>query len=134
MPTASGAAGRARGPSGQRRMVQVYLTPGLADQVRQIQVGAGMSNAELVLTAIQVTHQQLEGIIAAESAIPDGGLFSREYRPRRDAAGATVQFGIRLWQEDIEQIDQLVSAAHARSRSAYIVSALRTYLSQQNPE
>lgn len=93
-----------------------------------------MSNVELVLTAIQATHQQLEGIIAAESAIPDGGLFSREYGPRRDAGGATVQFGIRLWQEDIEQIDQLVSAAHARSRSAYIVSALRTYLSQQNPE
>ena len=88
MPTASGAAGRARGPSGQRRMVQVYLTPGLADEVRQIQVGVGMSNAELVLTAIQATHQQLEGIIAAESAIPDGGLFSREYRPRRDAGGA----------------------------------------------
>ena len=134
MPTASGAAGRARGPSGQRRMVQIYLSPDLAEMVRQVQAGAGWSNAELVLSAIQATYQELEGVIAAESAIPTGGLFSREYRPRRGTGSATVQFGIRLRQDDIDRIDELVSSAQARSRSAYIVSALRTYVAQQNPE
>ena len=115
-------------------MVQVYLSPGLAEQVRAVQARAGMSNAELVLSAIQATHEQLGAVIAAESAIPTGGLFSREYRPRREVDGGTVQVGIRLRLEDIGQIDELVSAAHARSRSAYIVSALRTFIAQQNPE
>ena len=115
-------------------MVQVYLSPDLAEMVRQVQAGAGWSNAELVLSAIQATYQQLEGVIAAESAIPTGGLFSRKYRPRRGTGSATVQFGIRLRQDDIDRIDELVSSAQARSRSAYIVSALRTYVAQQNPE
>ena len=82
-------------------MVQIYLSPDLAEMVRQVQAGAGWSNAELVLSAIQATYQELEGVIAAESAIPTGGLFSREYRPRRGTGSATVQFGIRLLQDDI---------------------------------
>ena len=134
VPTASGPSLPPREPSGQRRMVQIYLSPDLAEMVRQVQAGAGWSNAELVLSAIQATYQQLEGVIAAESAIPTGGLFSREYRPRRGTGSATVQFGIRLRQDDIDRIDELVSSAQARSRSAYIVSALRTYVAQQNPE
>lgn len=134
MPTASGSVPRAREPSGSRRMVQIYLSPALAEEVRTLQARAGLSNAELVLSAIQATYEQLEAVIAAESAIPTGGLFSRGYRPRREVDGGTVQFGIRLRVEDIDQIDELVSAAHARSRSAYIVSALRTYVAQQNPE
>ena len=81
-------------------MVQIYLSPDLAEMVRQVQAGAGWSNAELVLSAIQATYQQLEGVIAAESAIPTGGLFSREYRPRRGTGSATVQVGIRLDHND----------------------------------
>lgn len=123
----------ARGPS-DRRMVQIYLSQVLADQVREVQVRAGLSNAELVLSAIQATYQDLGAIIAAELAIPSGGLFSREYRPRRDSDSGSVQLGIRLRHADIAQIDELVSSTQARSRSAYIVSALRTYVSQQNPE
>ena len=115
-------------------MVQIYLSQNLAEQVRDVQARAGMSNAELVLSAIQATYRDLEAIIAEESAIPTGGLFSREYRPRRDTGSASIQLGIRLRQGDIDQIDELVSSARARSRSAYIVTALRTYLTQQKPE
>lgn len=114
-------------------MVQIYLSEALAEQVRDVQSRAGMSNAELVLSAIQATYRHLTTIIAEESAIPTGGLFSREYRPRRDT-GASVQLGIRLRQDDIDRIDELVSSAQARSRSAYIVTALRTYVTQQKPE
>lgn len=114
-------------------MVQVYLSETLAEQVRDVQSRAGMSNAELVLSAIQATYLDLDTIIAEESAIPTGGLFSREYRPRPDT-GASVQIGIRLRQDDIDRIDELVSSAQARSRSAYIVTALRTYVTQQKPE
>jgi len=113
--------------AGRRRMVQIYLPRVLREQMLEFQVQQHLSNAELVLKSILDTHEQLEPIIAAEYAIRPGGLFSHDYRPRSD--GGSVQLGVRLKDSDIATIDGFVSAAQARSRSAYIVTALKTFLS-----
>lgn len=125
---------RAETPRNGRRMVQIYLPRTLAEKVRVMQEERDLSNAELILNAIEATHEELAGLIAAESAIKVGGLFSREYRPRREAEVGSVQIGVRLAVGDIALIDELVSSAQARSRSAYIVTALRAFLSQQKLE
>jgi hypothetical protein len=108
-------------------MVQIYLPVELRDHIRQVQAEEELSNAELILTAIEATHQTLQ-------VRPDprpGGLFSRDYRPRKQPTERVVQVGVRLLCTDIDQIDGLVSASHTDSRSAYIVAALKAYLAQR---
>ena len=110
-----------------RRMIQIYLPVELRDQVREVQTQDELSNAEVILTAIEATHEHLQ-------LRPDprpGGLFSRDYRPRKHAVERVVQVGVRLLGTDIDQIDSLVSASHTASRSAYIVAALKAYVAQR---
>ena len=108
-------------------MIQIYLPVELRNQVRRVQDEDDLSNAEMILTAIEATHQDL--LMRPEPR--PGALFSRDYRPRKQAGEQVVQVGVRLLSDDIEQIDSLVSASHTDSRSAYIVAALKAYVAQR---
>ena len=110
-----------------RRMIQIYLPVELRDQVREVQAQDELSNAEVILTAIEATHEHLQ----LRPGPRPGGLFSRDYRPRKQAVERVVQVGVRLLGTDIDQIDSLVSASHTASRSAYIVAALKAYVAQR---
>lgn len=123
----SGGSRSAAAEARSRRMIQIYLPVELRDQVREVQAQDELSNAEVILTAIEATHEHLQ-------LRPDprpGGLFSRDYRPRKQAVERVVQVGVRLLGTDIDQIDSLVSASHTASRSAYIVAALKAYVAQR---
>ena len=110
-----------------RRMIQIYLPDELRDQVRRIQDDEELSNAEMILTAIEATHQDLR--VRADPR--PGALFSRDYRPRKQSQDRIVQVGVRLLNADINQIDSLVSTSRTDSRSAYIVAALKAYVAQR---
>ena len=110
-----------------RRMIQIYLPVDLRDQVRRVQDEDELSNAEMILTAIEATHHDL--LLQADRG--PRALFSRDYRPRKQASDQVVQVGVRLLSGDIDQIDALVSASQTDSRSAYIVAALKAYVAQR---
>lgn len=108
-------------------MIQIYLPVELRNELQHVQKVDELSNAELVLTAIEATYQDLR-------VRPDprpGALFSRDYRPRKQSPDRVVQIGVRLLTTDIDQIDSLVSTSHTDSRSAYIVAALKAYVAQR---
>lgn len=111
-------------------MIQVYVPKDLRQQISQLQEEHRLSNAELILGAIEQTHQDLPSLLRPANA----GLFSRDYRPRHSASDDTIQVGVRLLAEDVEQIDRLVSTCQAGSRSAYIVAALEQFFAQRQPQ
>lgn len=114
----------------QRRLVQIYPSRELRAQISAFQDQQHLSNAELVLQAIEATHQDLPALFAPRST---SRLFVRSPRARRSADVDTVQVGIRLSAAHVEAIDNLVSAAQAPSRSAYICRALEVYLATRPP-
>lgn len=119
----------------RRRMIQIYVPKDLRGLMVDLQQLEGLSNADLVLGAIEATHQTLPAVFAAErSGRSPGGLFSRSYRPRKAHTADTIQVGVRLLTADIAQIDHLVSAAQIGSRSAYIVAALKEFITQQEDD
>lgn len=116
----------------KRRMIQIYVPRQLRLRMQQVQSENRLSNAELVLGAIEETHQAL--VVPTPRQRVAGTLFSRSYRPRKAATADAVQVGIRLLQTDIDQIDHLVSTSQTASRSAYIVAALNTFLADHPQE
>jgi len=112
-------------------MVQVYVPKDLRVHMLEIQQEEGWSNAELILGAIEETHEGLA--VAGRGERAGSGLFSRSYRPRKPGNEDVIQVGVRLLDSDIAQIDRLVSTAHTGSRSAYIVAALRAFLANRFP-
>lgn len=115
-------------------MIQIYVPKDLRVQMTETQQEEGLSNAELILGAIEETHENLVVSGRAERAGTGTGLFSRSYRPRKPANEDLIQVGVRLLDSDIAQIDRLVSAAHTDSRSAYIVAALKAFLARRFPQ
>ena len=107
-------------------MIHVYVPAELHRRLEQFQADRGWSNAELVLGAIERTHDAL--VIPTYAEREGNGLFSRSYRPRVAPSTNIVPVGVRLLQSDIDQIDELVSASTTSSRSAYIVAALQALL------
>jgi hypothetical protein len=113
-------------------MIQIYVPKDLRVHMSEIQQEEGLSNAELILGAIEATHETL--VVAARAERSGTGLFSRSYRPRKPANEDQIQVGVRLLDSDIAQIDRLVSAAHTGSRSAYVVAALKAFLARRFPQ
>lgn len=113
-------------------MIQIYVPKDLRVHMSEIQQEEGLSNAELILGAIEETHETL--VVAGRAERSGNGLFSRSYRPRKPANEDQTQVGVRLLHSDIAQIDSLVSAAHSDSRSAYIVAALKAFLAGRFPQ
>jgi hypothetical protein len=113
-------------------MIQIYVPKDLRVQMTETQQEKGLSNAELILGAIEETHESL--VVSGHAERAGTGLFSRSYRPRKPANEDLIQVGVRLLESDIAQIDRLVSAAHTDSRSAYIVAALKAFLARRFPQ
>ena len=109
-------------------MIHVYLPQKIHQQLEAYEHRTGKSHAEVVLDAVEATYATL--MLPGETpSLPPGALFDRtsaEYARRLD--GELVAVGVRVQPSHLTQIDQLVSASTAASRSAYIVAALRAHL------
>lgn len=111
-----------------RPMIHIYLPQKIHQQLEAYEQRTGKSHAEVVLDAVEATYATL--MLPGETpSLPPGALFDRtsaEYARRLD--GDLVAVGVRVQPSHLTQIDELVSASTAASRSAYIVAALRAHL------
>ena len=113
-----------------RAMVHIYLPQKVHLLLESHEPRTGKTHAEVVLDAIESTHKTLLRP-GQEQPLPPGALFSRtSYGHSRRAEGDPVLIGVRLLKPHLAQVDELVSASTATSRSAYIVAALRAHLEQ----
>lgn len=117
---------RVRRPA--RHMVHIYLPQKVHQLLEEHEQRSGKTHAEVVLDAIECTHTTLLRP-DQEPPLPAGTLFARSsYGHIRRTEGPVVLVGVRLLEAHLAQIDELVSASTATSRSAYIVAALRAHL------
>jgi len=113
-----------------RHMVHIYLPQKVHQLLEAHEQQTGKTHAEVVLDAIESSHTTLL-LPAHEQPLAPGALFSRSsYGHARRTDGDLVLVGVRLLEAHLTQIDGLVSASTATSRSAYIVAALRAHLEQ----
>lgn len=111
-----------------RPMIHIYLPQKIHQQLEAYEQRTGKSHAEVVLDAVEATYATLM-LPGEATSLPPGALFDRtsaEYARRLD--GDLVAVGVRVQPSHLTQIDELVSASTAASRSAYIVAALRAHL------
>ena len=111
-----------------RPMVHIYLPQKIHQHLEAYEQRTRKTHADVVLDAVEATYATLL-VPGEEAPLPPGALFARtsaEHARRLD--GNLVLVGVRLLQSHLTQIDELVSASTATSRSAYIVAALRAHL------
>jgi hypothetical protein len=107
----------------------VYLPGDLLERLRRVRAATGFAYTQLVLDALDATHQILGDLVAqaaAPRARPAGSLFSG---PSSTAATVQpkVQITLRPRRSDATVIDQL-AASHCVSRSQLVSLALTAHL------
>lgn len=114
---------------GAARPVIVYLPVSLRDRLRQLTVDRDLTYTELVLEAVDATHEQLASLLTPGKPSRARSLFQQSATPRRRRhAEPHVQVSLRLVPEDLAVIDRLVSDLHAGSRSHLVATALQAHL------
>lgn len=109
-------------------MIQFYPPVELAARLESYRAAHRVTAAQLILTAVEATHERLPSILkAAEQPATEPSLFSGSHVSTPPASADTRQTGVRLLSEDIATIDHLASTTAAKSRSAYLVAALETF-------
>jgi hypothetical protein len=119
----------AGGPArGAARPVIVYLPVSLRDRLRQLTAERDLTYTELVLDAVDATHERLPSLLTPEKPRARS-LFRQPTAPRRRRhAEPHVQVSLRLVPEDLAVIDQLVTDLDAGSRSHLVATALQAHL------
>lgn len=107
----------------------VYLPGDLLERLRRARAATGFTYTQLVLDALDATHQVLADLVAqvaAPRARPAGSLFSG---PSSTAAAVQpkVQITLRPRRSDAAVVDQL-AASHSISRSQLVTLALTAHL------
>lgn len=112
--------------------VGVRLRPELYSSLVARAAATGQSHGNVVLDAIEDahTHQALESMLAPSD--DEGGLFARTRA--RSFAEARVPVEIRLRVKAVEQLDNLVQAYGAPSRTALILAALEYHFRRTEHE
>ncbi|MFY0408715.1 hypothetical protein [Solicola sp. PLA-1-18] len=112
-----------------------FLAPAdVRDRLRAHATATGQTLAQIVLTAVETTAEQLPDLIATErgtAASPlKGSLFpATEGRGRRRAPGqAHVTISMRINAANLDVLDQLTAQVGAGSRSELLSVALAAYL------
>lgn len=112
------------------RGVIAYLPLSLRDRLRQRRRADATPFADIVLDAVEATHDRLGDLInGRRPAAARSELFVRHARTPADAE-PHVQVYLRLNAENLQVLDQLTEQYKASSRSALITAALGSYLDQ----
>jgi hypothetical protein len=115
---------------GDRRVVVVYVRASLRGRLRTAAAARpDVTHTDLVLAALDATHDQLGAQFQGTRTGAPGSMFSgRQGRRRLRHEEPQVQLSIRPWADDLAIIDRLVEEAEAPSRSALVDAALDSYL------
>lgn len=117
-----------RGPEDRPQPSNVLLPADLADRLREERTRLGYSNGEVILVALEATHERLQELISRPRV--GGGLFGERQAGAVRRDGTLTPLNFRLPAGDFEVIDRLVGECGARSRSHLITVALTEYLKQ----
>lgn len=113
---------------GAARAVIVYLPVSLRDRLRKVTADRDATYTQLVLDAIDATHEQLAPMLTQQRPARAQSLFQRTATPRRRRHDEPhVQVSLRLVPEDLAVIDRLVADLGAGSRSHLVATALHAH-------
>jgi len=110
------------------RPSNVHVPVDLLDLMAAKKAEMGWSNGELIISAIEATHSELENLIlpAAETG---GSLFApRRSRAARTVVGPLTSLNYRLQLADYTTLDGLVEKFGATSRGHLVTVALTAFL------
>jgi hypothetical protein len=114
---------------GERKVVVIYVRASVRDRLRQAaNTQPGATHTDLVLAALDATHDRLAGRFQATIASPTSLFSGRTSRRRLRHEEPQVQLSVRPWADDLAIIDRLVEEMAAPSRSALVDAALDSYL------
>jgi hypothetical protein len=123
----TGHSARPHPESGALQVVVVYLPVSVRERLRATAATGQSTFTEIVLSALDATHQQLAQHFAPTTSTTS--LFSgRSARRRLRHEEAQVQVSMRLVADDLVVLDQLVTATKAPNRSALVAAALDLHL------
>lgn len=114
----------------QQRSTTISIAASLIPGISAVREQQGWTVGELIIQALEATHERLPGHLYPQGRI-GGGLFAAR-GPARAAqsasSGARTKLNFRLPMIDFEVIDRQVDLTAARSRGHLIETALRLYL------
>lgn len=119
-------------PDDARRQIIAYMAPDLAGRLRAHGAETGRTHLQVVLDALEETHDRLSELLAAAGYIEErrSGLFGDGPRPagRRRRTTGTDQVSLRPTVGQLRVIDKLMGDSGAPDRSVLIAVALDDYL------
>jgi hypothetical protein len=114
------------------RSSTVHIPVALLPKIAEERGRTGRSNGEIVIVAIESSQHQLSDLIGAAGST-GGTLFERRpSRGTRRSDGPLTALNVRLFQQDYEVLDELVTMHGAFSRGHLIATALTAYFTGQD--
>lgn len=114
---------------GAPRTVIVYVPVSLRDRLRRLTAEQDVTYTQLVLDAIDATHERLGALLSHGTPARTRSLFQQPAAPRRRRHEEPhVQVSLRLVPEDLAVIDRLTAELNAGSRSHLVAAALNAHL------
>lgn len=106
----------------------IYVQVGLRERLRQRRSRDGSTFGEIVLDAVEATHDQFDTLLAGAGPRTErSGLFVRSVKTAGNAE-PHVQVYVRVTAENLDVLDGLVRRHRAPNRSALLAAALDAYL------
>ena len=107
----------------------MYVAASIRDRLHTAAAAQETTYTELVLAALDATHETLADQFTAPAALTSGSLFTGRGQPqRRRNTEPSVQVSLRPLRDDLAVVDRLVRSTVAPSRSALVAVALDLYL------
>ncbi len=116
-----------KGPEQRVRPSNVHIPVWLVEPIAAKHAAEGLSNAEIIIRAIEETYPRLKDLIHPAS-VSGGSLFeSRRSRTSRAGDGPLTPLNYRMREADFATLDELVGELAASSRGHLITVALTAY-------
>lgn len=116
-----------KGPEQRVRPSNVHIPVWLVEPIAAKHAAEGLSNAEIIIRAIEETYPRLKDLIHPVS-VSGGALFeSRRSRTSRAGDGPLTPLNYRMREADFTTLDHLVAELAASSRGHLITVALTAY-------
>lgn len=116
-----------KGPEHRVRASNVHIPVALVTPIGQKKAAEGLSNGEIIISAIEATYAQLENLIDPAPTAGGSVFEPRRSHPSRASDGPLTPLNYRLREADFATLDRLVERFHASSRSHLISVALAAY-------
>jgi hypothetical protein len=116
------------------RSSSMHIRSSLVAQIIGERQQTGRSNGNIIIAALESVHDHLDDLLPRAAEPTGGSLFAaRPTRTPRIDEGPHSPLNVRLYENDFEVLDRLVSDFGARSRSHLVDVALAYYYDTTHP-